>query len=174
MADIDSPGPVADALSGLYRSLHQAIELGIRQEMRFLVKYRYHGLVRLYHCLLMGEHGAAGRDEHGHGHDSLKHLLSCVLHRIEHMGADADSSLDGVAPTDDVRPALEAMVAALESAYAAADAVADAAEAAKDRPAFALAADATKALDCHVERLRAELNRVADMGQLYLAVAATA
>lgn len=155
MAD-KSSSAVIDALNAVYRPTLKAFEQFHRQEHRFEVKYRYAKLETRF--------------------DKLVHCARCwrrtLLNRIERLGGDADSTIDGVAVSDDIlsayrntQAALEAIEGAIQAAIGAAKAGDD--EAAHDHVTHKMLMHLQAEVDHKLAKVEAWLRQIEDLGTNY-------
>lgn len=167
MADEPKPDTkIIDALGTLYTSCLTAAEQIRRLKVRFRVRYRYCRLVEMLHSMLMC--GCCHNvQQSGHKTGECVSCWSlCVLHRIEGLGGDVESSLLSVTLTDDVKAALETILAALQSVFDSAQSVIAAAK--DDHPTTKVAAEIQCAANCHIEYVKAHLRQIDDLGNDYL------
>jgi hypothetical protein len=162
-----------DALNTLHVACLTAYEQIRRVKVRFLVRYRYCRLVEQLACMLHC-HCCPCKHKHPEHHERDKHSCGhCVpcwtmatLHRIEHLGGEAESKIDDVSVSNDVRPALVLVQGSLQAVYDAAGDVIDAAK--KDKPTAKMAGEIQCAADEHLECVAAHLRQIDDMGENYL------
>lgn len=181
MADTDTKSgldstpsaPVIDALNTLYVACQTAQEQIKRVKVRFKVRYRYCKLVEQLACMLHCHCcPCKHKDKEHHDRDKHKcgHCVPCwsmaTLHRIEHLGGEAESRIDDVSVNNDIEPALNLVLASLQAVYDAAGDVE--ADAKKDKPTAKIAGEIQCAADEHIECVQAHLRQIADMGENYL------
>jgi hypothetical protein len=155
MAD-RSNADVISALNAVYQPTLCAFEQFHRQEHRFEVKYRYKKLQERFDKLV---HCARG-------------WRRCLLNRIERLGGDADSTINGVAVADDIETAyanthlaLVAIYVAIQNAIGVAKAGDD--ETAHDHVTHKLLMQLQAQVDHKISKVEAWQRQVEDLGQNY-------
>jgi bacterioferritin (cytochrome b1) len=144
--------PVVDALNEVYKPLLKAFEQFHRQEHRFQIKYQYKKLVVRFDCLV---HHARG-------------WRRAVLNRIERLGGDAESVIDGVVVKDEVKDAYKATLDLLTEIYDAINLAVAAAQAANDHPTHKILMRIQTEVDHKRCKIEAWLRQVSDLRDTYL------
>lgn len=175
MADQETkpPAKVMSTLDALYGATLTAGEQIRRQKVRFKVRYRWCRLVdelahmlHCYCCPCKHKHpDHHERDKHKCGHCVLCWQIA-TLHRIEYLGGEAESAIGKVDVSDDVKTAIETIVASLQTVYDMAQDVIDAAK--NDKPTAKVSSEIQCAVDHHLECAKAHLRQIGDMGVNYL------
>ncbi len=150
--DVDVKPTVVDALNEVYRPALRAFEQFHRQEHRFSQKYRYRKLKKRYTKLVCSAH-------------DWRHVL---LDRIERLGGEADSTIDGVVVVDDIKGAYGATHDLLDRIYDAVDRAVAAAVVDEDHPTHKLLLRLQSEVDRRRFKVEAWQRQVADLGENYL------
>jgi hypothetical protein len=169
MADTESKpdSEVVDALNLLYISCLTAEEQIKRLKVHFKVRFHYCRLVEMLHCMLVCECCHNVKHNGVKVGECVKCWSICVLHKIEGLGGDANSSLmPSIVVTDGVKNAMTTILGKLEGVYFDAQAVI--ADAKDDHPTAKLAGEIQCAAGKHIECVKAHLRQIEDLGANYL------
>lgn len=153
MADATTAEPdIIAALNAVYAPVLAAFEAWHRQEHRAKIKFRYKVLAKRYDKLV----------------DDARDWRRSVLDRIERLGGDADSTIEGVAAFDDVGKAYADTIERLRAIYDACQAGCDAADAAGDNVTFDVFDAIQHDADKLVAKFEAFGRQIDDLGPAYL------
>lgn len=157
---------VVAALGDLYVSCLTAAEQIRRLKVRFRVRYRYCRLVDMLHCMLMCDCCHNVRNDGKKSGECCMCWSWCVLHRIEGLGGEARSYLGPTDLTDDVKAALETILAKLQDVCESASKVITAAT--DDHCSMKVGSEVYCAANCHIECVKAHLRQIEDLKESYL------
>ena len=153
-----------DPLNELYRACNTAAEQVRRLKVRFHVRYRY---CKLVHCLKhMLECECCGMCHAGSVEKGkcIKCWSIQTLHRIERLGGDADSMVNPIVMSENVKDALEIIRDRLTDVAVAAENTSRSTDIGTKK----IGGEIACACDCHLEAIEAHLRQIEDMGKEFL------